>query len=103
MMLMAKKKQIEIMQLVGATPQFIRRPFIWDSARSGLYSAVIASIGLIGVVVWINLELSDEISTISWLSLLGVVIFIVLLGFVVSIMSTYIIVNLYLKNLSKIS
>jgi hypothetical protein len=55
------------------------------------------------VVVWINLALSDQISTISWLSVLGVVIFILLLGFVVSILSTYIIVNLYLKNLSKIS
>jgi cell division transport system permease protein len=103
MMLMAKKKQIEIMQLVGATPQFIRSPFIWDSIYNGFYSALLASIGLIGVVVWINLALSDQISTISWLSVLGVVIFILLLGFVVSILSTYIIVNLYLKNLSKIS
>lgn len=102
-MLMAKKKQIEIMQLVGATPQFIRSPFIWDSIYNGFYSALLASIGLIGVVVWINLALSDQISTISWLSVLGVVIFILLLGFVVSILSTYIIVNLYLKNLSKIS
>ena len=102
LMLMNQKKKIEIMELVGATHGFIRAPFLYTAIRNGVYSGVIAALLLSFLVLFYNLAISNEFTAISWLYVVIVAISLVLIGFAVSLLSTYIIVNLYLKNLSKI-
>ncbi len=52
---------IHTMQLVGATPGFIRRPFVWAAIGSGIISAIIAVGALIGTEAYVstlNLEIN---------------------------------------------
>lgn len=50
----SKRFTIKTMQMVGATKQFIRRPFVWKSIRLGIVGAVIALIGMSIVLYYIN-------------------------------------------------
>lgn len=50
----SKRFTIKTMQMVGATKQFIRRPFVWRSIRLGIIGAVIALIGMAIVLYYIN-------------------------------------------------
>lgn len=50
----SKRFTIKTMQMVGATKQFIRRPFVWKSIRLGIVGAVIALIGMAIVLYYIN-------------------------------------------------
>ena len=50
----SKRFTIKTMQMVGATKQFIRRPFVWKSIRLGIIGAVIALIGMAIVLYYIN-------------------------------------------------
>jgi cell division transport system permease protein len=47
----SKRFNIKTMQMVGATKGFIRKPFIWQSIKLGIFGAIIASIG-IGVLIY---------------------------------------------------
>ena len=42
------------MQLVGATKRFIRRPFIWNSIKLGMVGAVVAILGLIALLIYLD-------------------------------------------------
>ena len=80
---------IKTMQMVGATKSFIRKPFIWRSIRLGLIGAVLAVLGLIGTLVYLNvnfpnLGILDQKLSIS-LVLLGVVG----IGILITWLSTY--------------
>ncbi|MFD0990249.1 cell division protein FtsX [Mariniflexile jejuense] len=72
----SKRFTIKTMQMVGATKQFIRRPFVWKSIRLGIIGAVIALIGMAIVLYYIN-------KTFPELGLLNTPILIVLLFAVV--------------------
>jgi len=48
---LARKDIIEILKLVGATPSFIRRPFLIEGFLQGLLGAVLAS-GLLYIMAW---------------------------------------------------
>lgn len=50
----SKRFTIKTMQMVGATKQFIRRPFVWKSVRLGIIGAIIALIGMAIVLYYIN-------------------------------------------------
>ncbi|NNK83376.1 MAG: ABC transporter permease [Flavobacteriaceae bacterium] len=50
----AKRFTIKTMQMVGATKQFIRRPFVWRSIKLGVIGAIIALIGMAVVLYYIN-------------------------------------------------
>ncbi|MBP0904793.1 cell division protein FtsX [Mariniflexile gromovii] len=50
----SKRFTIKTMQMVGATKQFIRRPFVWKSIRLGIIGAIIALIGMAIVLYYIN-------------------------------------------------
>ncbi len=101
LMLYHRREELEIMDLVGATPGFIRAPFLHQAIKNGWISGGIAVIGIGAVATIINLSLSG-ISAVSWISILIVAFCILLLGLAVSTISTYIIVNLYLKRISNI-
>jgi cell division transport system permease protein len=46
----ARRKEIEVMKLVGATDGFVRTPFVFEGLLQGLVGSVIAAL----VVIWIN-------------------------------------------------
>ena len=50
----SKRFTIKTMQMVGATKQFIRRPFVWKSVRLGIIGAVLALIGMAIVLFYLN-------------------------------------------------
>ncbi|GAA4269219.1 cell division protein FtsX [Hyunsoonleella aestuarii] len=50
----SKRFTIKTMQMVGATKQFIRRPFVWKSVRLGIIGAVLALIGMSFVLYYLN-------------------------------------------------
>jgi len=50
----SKRFTIKTMQMVGATKQFIRRPFVWKSVRLGIIGAVLALIGMAIVLHYVN-------------------------------------------------
>ncbi|MGB0391947.1 MAG: cell division protein FtsX [Salibacteraceae bacterium] len=88
---------IRSMQLVGATPQFITRPFVMKSIVNGFYGALI-SIVLIALVVYSIQKQMPEIFGINDISLYATVIGGVIgLGLLISWLSTTFAVRRYLK------
>ena len=84
----SKRHTIKTMQMVGATKDFIRRPFIIQNIKLSLISSIIASIGLAILIAYINQTVSImEVLNISLLAILFV--FIIILGIVISWSSTY--------------
>ena len=80
---------IKTMQMVGATKSFIRKPFIQRSVYLGLIGSALAILTLIGVLIYIettfpNLGILDDKLAIA-IVLVGVVV----LGIVISWVSTY--------------
>ena len=85
------------MQLVGATRGFILAPFVYKSAIQGVVSAILAIFMLSGVVYLAKKEFSQiaeqqefELIAILYLS-------IIIIGILISAISTYFAVNRYLK------
>ncbi len=48
---------IRSMQLVGATPAFIQRPFLWRAVLYGLLGGLIASVALYGLLYYVSIVL----------------------------------------------
>ncbi len=93
----SKRFIIRSMQLVGATRGFIRRPFMYRSVLQGLISAILALVFLTGVimVIWKNLP---ELQTITDPTMLLILyVFVIIIGILVSGISTFIVVNKYLR------
>lgn len=88
---------IKSMQLVGATQGFIRRPFILKGMAQGFYSALITLVLITGILYWLRNEF-PELSELQDLELLlalyGIV---VLLGIIISWVSTFFAVRKYLR------
>ncbi|WP_194766663.1 cell division protein FtsX [Tamlana sp. I1] len=68
----SKRFTIKTMQMVGATKQFIRRPFVWQSVKLGIIGAILALIGMAVVLYYLN-------KTFIELNLLGQPIFVAML------------------------
>lgn len=93
----SKRFTIKTMQMVGATKQFIRRPFVWKSVRLGVIGAIIAMIGMAVVLYYVN-ETFPELNLLNntvLIALLFVVIF--LLGIVITWISTFIATQRFLN------
>ncbi|HNP47525.1 MAG TPA: permease-like cell division protein FtsX [Bacteroidia bacterium] len=88
---------IKSMQLVGATKNFIRWPFIKKGILHGLYAGIIASL-LLGAIIYMvetRFPLLGQLSDLKILSILFACI--VLLGLLLSGLSTFFAVNKYLR------
>lgn len=93
----SKRFIIKTMQLVGATQAFIRRPFVLKGIKHGVYGAIIAIGMLISVLYFAQKQLPElaELQDINMLvSLFGLVI---LLGVIISWVSTSLAVRKYLR------
>ena len=85
----SKRFTIKTMQMVGATKQFIRRPFIWKSVKLGIIGAVLALSGMAVVLYYLNKTFNDLqlLSNPILTSILFVIIF--SLGIIITWISTY--------------
>ncbi len=88
---------IRTMQLVGATRGFIRKPFILQSAFHGLLAALIAMSLLMGLLYLIEKEFFQMVNfeSTDLLFLLGASL--ILIGVLISSVSTFFSVNRYLS------
>ena len=88
---------IRTMQLVGATESFIRWPFVLKGITQGLISALIALVILSGIIVVMQQQI-PELALLINLKTLGLLyIFILLLGMLMSGLSTSFSVRKYLR------
>ncbi|MGB4292416.1 MAG: permease-like cell division protein FtsX [Bacteroidales bacterium] len=93
----SKRFLIRTMQLVGATRAFIRKPFLVRSAIHGLIAALIALILLMSLIYLIEEEFFRFISFGNIYLLLVLSGAIIILGIVISVVSSYFSVNKYLS------
>lgn len=93
----SKRFTIKTMQMVGATKQFIRRPFVWKSVRLGIIGAVIALIGMAIVLYYIN-KTFPELGLLNS-PLLVVLLFAIVfaLGVIITWVSTHIATQRFLN------
>lgn len=93
----SKRFTIRSMQLVGATKGFIQKPFIVKGIVNGFISAILA-IGLLMVVLYFALREIPELMKVQnlpmYLILTG---FVLLLGILISWLSTYFAVRKFLR------
>ena len=96
----SKRFLIKSMQLVGATQSFIRKPFIQKGVVHGIYSALIAILLIMGVMYYSQQYLPDliQIQDIEILAYLFVIV--MLLGIVISWVSTSLAVRKFIRTRS---
>lgn len=85
----SKRFTIKTMQMVGATKGFIRRPFIWKSVKFGIVGAIVALIGMAAVLYYINKSFPELDLLKDEIILGGLFIGILLLGIIISWLSTF--------------
>lgn len=93
----SKRFIIKTMELVGATPSFIRRPFVIRGIINGIIGASLAILLLVGVLYYIKkvfpeLFVSQDVEMV--VSLFGMVL---LLGILITWISTSLAVHRYLR------
>ena len=89
----AKRFTIHTMRLVGAKKSFIIKPFVTQSVFQGLISGFLAVLGLIGVIFMIKNKFYQMFLLFDMRSMAFVLIFVILLGVVICVLSTIIVVN----------
>jgi cell division transport system permease protein len=88
---------INNMLLVGATRNFVRRPFVRKSILFGIYGAVLSCILLGALMITYKKELSGVINMTDVITLGTVFLVVLATGIILSWFSTYIAVNRFLK------
>ena len=93
----SKRFTIKTMQMVGATKQFIRRPFVWKSVRLGVIGAILAMIGMAVVLYYIN-QTFPELELLNNHVLLGLLFAgVFVLGIIITWISTFIATQRFLN------
>lgn len=96
----SRRFTIHTMKLVGATKSFIRAPFMVQAVFQGLFSALLATLMLVGILFFVRSEFA-QLFEVFRLDLLLVVIGVVILsGVVICTISTSLVVG-HLVSLSK--
>ena len=95
--LYSKRFTIKTMQLVGATPSYIRRPFIIRSVFNGIVSAVIGLALLMTLFFALNNAMDTIEITYSVKSFILLCSSLLALGVVISVVSTWFALNKYLR------
>lgn len=88
---------IKSMQLVGATKNFIRKPFILYGIWHGLLGALIAIVILMGALYVAQKEIHDLVILQDYTEFGIIFLIVVVLGIFISAFSTYMAVNKYLR------
>lgn len=89
----ARRFTIHTMKLVGATRSFIRAPFLLQSAFQGIFSAMLAILGLIAMLFFIRNEVMQLFEIFSLKLLLLVIGIVLVSGLLICVASTWFVVN----------
>ena len=93
----SKRFIIKTMQMVGATKQFIRRPFVWKSVKLGIYGSLIALVGMAAVLYYVD-QTFPELELLNSKILLGALFLgIFLIGILITWVSTFIATQRFLN------
>lgn len=96
----SKRFIINTMQLVGATRNYIRMPFLLRGAFHGFYAAVISLTILAGLLYFLQNEIKEFYKYLDF-ELLGILFLsVILIGMFLSLLATFFAVNKFL-NISK--
>lgn len=93
----SQRFSINTMQMVGASNSFIRKPFLQQSLYWGVYGALVASVVVLGTFYTYKKELTGVISPDDISTAVFVFALVVVLGMLISYLSTMLAVNKYLK------
>lgn len=85
----SKRFTIKTMQMVGATKRFIRKPFIFRSVKLGIIGAILALLGMAIVLYYIDKTFPELALLSKPMLLIGLFIFIFLLGIFITWISTF--------------
>ena len=88
---------IKTMQLVGATPFFICKPFVYGSMWRGFFGALIANLILLGAIFVVQEKVSKVINIMHMDVIVVMVGFVMLSGVVLSFFSAWFSVRRYLN------
>ena len=97
LLIYSKRFLIHTMKLVGATPGFIRAPFIRYNMISGIFAALLAILMLTAALYYLQRELSGFIQILDLPTLFAVYAVVLILGIVLSVFATIVSVNKYLR------
>lgn len=97
----SKRFLIKTMQLVGATGGFIRTPFLLNGIRQGLITGIAANLILGGILYAASKRIPDLLKVADTNLLLGTGLFVLLLGIIISGISTFFAVRKYLRTASE--
>ncbi|MCD7936188.1 MAG: permease-like cell division protein FtsX, partial [Tannerellaceae bacterium] len=97
LLIYSKRFIIHTMKLVGATPGFIRKPFIRYNLFSGIMASILAILMLTGALYYLQQELAGFIQIIDTNTLLIVFGAVFILGIILSVTATFFAVNKYLR------
>lgn len=96
----SKRFTIHTMKLVGATKSFIRAPFMVQAVFQGLFSALLATLMLIGILFFVRSEFAGLFEVFRLDLLLAVIGVVILAGVLICAASTALVVG-RLVSLSK--
>jgi len=88
---------IKSMQLIGATKNFIRKPYLLYGIFHGLLGAMIAILLLIFTLQFAQKQIPDLVFLRNWYEFAAIFLIVVALGVVISGFSTYFAVTKYLR------
>ena len=88
---------IKTMQLVGATPFFICRPFIKDGMWIGLFASLFANTVLMIAIFFLQKDVGSTFDLINNKILLTMIIFVMMSGITLSLLSSWASVTKYLR------
>jgi cell division transport system permease protein len=88
---------IKSMQLIGATKNFIRKPYILYGIVHGLIGSLIAILLLIFTLQFAQQQVPELVFLRDWYEFIVIFIVVIILGILISGLSTYFAVTKYLK------
>ena len=88
---------IKTMQLVGATPFFICKPFVYGSMWRGFFGALIANLVLLGAIFFVQENVGNVINIMRRDVIVLMVAFVMLSGVLLSFFSAWFSVRRYLR------
>ena len=93
----SKRFTIKTMQMVGATKQFIRRPFVWKSVRLGIIGGVLALFGMAIVLFYLNKTFPELELLSNPILVVLLFVFVFTLGIIITWISTHIATQRFLN------
>ncbi len=85
----SKRFTIKTMQMVGATKGFIRKPFLWKGVQLGVLGAIVACLGVFGIVYYIHKNI-PEINIMNDKVMLSILFTaIIIIGIIITLISTF--------------